>query len=473
MTLATTPRYNPARVTRSDGHAVVIGASVAGLLAGRVLSDAFGEVTVVEKDPLPEEAVARNGVPQAKHAHLLMEAGRATIEDLLPGYCEGLLESGALLLDGSTDVKQYIGGGFMADGTERTPMYAASRPLFEREIRTRVRDLPGVTFHGECSFVEYLSDGDDRIDGVRIRENETERELRADLVVDATGRTSRTPEWLAANGYATPDVEEVPVGTNYSTTRFERPEDERWSIAMLPDAPRKRGWVAFPIEGGEWIVGLAGIHGARPPTDPEAFEGFIADRPTNVGRRFVEEYDFSTAEIDAYPFPSNIRRYYEALEAFPEGLVVVGDAISSFNPIYGQGMSVAALESIALHDCLADGYRSNIATAFFDRAEPIVDIAWRMAIGADFEFEETTGPKPRGLSVFNRYISRLVRKAHTDGILRSAFYRVTMLEEPPTALLRPGIFRRVVSPRTRSTGETIDPVELVSRSGDRTVPSDD
>ena len=323
-----------------------------------------------------------------------------------------------------------------------------------------------------CEFVEYLRDGDERIEGVRVREDGTERERYADLVVDATGRTSRTPTWLELHGYDPPAAEKVPVDMRYSTARFERPESTRFSVAMLPDAPRRRGWAAFPIEGGEWIVGLSEIHGTQPPTDPEGFERYVTERPTDLGRRFVETYDFSSAGIEPYPFPANVRRRYETLSAFPDGLVVVGDAISSFNPIYGQGMSVAALEALALSTCLAEGYRSDVAPAFFDHAAPIVDIAWKLAVGADFAFERTTGPKPRGVSLFDRYVSRLVRKAHTDGKLRSAFYRVVTMQEPPTALFRPAVLRRVMSPRTRTTGTGVDPVALVSASGAEAARSD-
>ncbi|AUX09491.1 monooxygenase FAD-binding protein [Halalkaliarchaeum desulfuricum] len=473
MTLSHTRRYDPARVSERDGHAVVIGASVAGLLAGRVLSDGFASVTIIDKDSLPDEPVARKGVPQSDHAHLLMEAGRATIEDLFPGYCEDLIAAGALLLDGASDVNHYLEGDFMADGTERVPMYAASRPLFEQQIRRRVRDLSGVRLRAECSFVDYLSDDAGDIKGVTVSEGGTEDDIHADLVVDATGRTSRTPNWLTAHGYDAPDVEEVTVDTAYSTGWFERPPDRRWSIAMLPDAPRKRGWVAIPIENDEWIVGLSGIHGVRPPTEPEAFEEYIANCPTSVGRWFVETYEFADREIEPYPFPSNVRRYYERLDDFPDGLVVVGDAITSFNPIYGQGMSVAALESLVLHSCLADGYRSAIATEFFERASPILDVAWQMAIGTDFAFEETTGSKPTGLSVFNRYMSRLVRKAHSDGRLRTAFYRVMMMEQPPTSLFRPSIARRVLSPRTRTTGASVDPAALMASGKTTPAPGDD
>ena len=446
MVLATTSRYDSGNVAERGGRAVVVGASVGGSLAARVLSDGFDEVTVFDRGPLPDEPVARQGVPQAEHAHLLLEGGRVAIEDLLPEYSAELVSAGGVCLDGETDVRQYVRGGFLADGTRQRPMYTASRGLFEQRIRTRVADLPGVTVREECLFVDYLTGENGAVEGVRVREDGTERDLRAQLVVDATGRTSRTPDWLAAQGYGSPPVDEVHVDISYSTARFERADDEEWALSMLPDAPRKRGWAALPIEDGEWIVGLSGMHGTGTPTDREGFERFLAAMPTDDGRQFVETHEWATDEIHTYPFPSSVRRRYEALDRFPTGLVVLGDAIASFNPIYGQGMSVAALEALVLHDCLADGYRSGVAPEFFQRVEPTVDAAWQLAVGSDFGFEATEGPKPAGLALTGRYLDRLLRKAHTDHRLRTAFQRVATLEEAPSSLFRPGIVGRVLRP---------------------------
>lgn len=163
-------------------------------------------------------------------------------------------------------------------------------------------------------------------------------------------------------------------------------------------------------------------------------------------KQLLDTQPWISDEVAHYPFPSNLRRRYEDLDRFPDGLVVVGDGIASFNPVYGQGMSVAALESLLLHDRLATSGLEDLAPRFFEASTEVVDVAWTMAVGPDFRFPQTTGRKPRGTGLVSRYLSRLHRKAHTDGALRDAFTRVVMMEQPPTTLLHPGVVWRVLKP---------------------------
>lgn len=447
MTLATVPRYDSDGVSEVGEHAVVVGGSMAGLLTARILSDGFKEVTVVEKDPMPDEPVARRGVPQSRHIHVLMEAGRATLEDLFPGYCEDLISAGGLVIDGVSDVSLYGEGNLLADGSERLPMYCATRPLIEQVVRQRVSNLDRVHVRDDCQFTDYLvDDAVTTVEGVVVRDDDSEKEeVSADLVVDATGRTSRTPTWLEEQGYTPPDVDEVRVDLSYSTAFVERPVKDRRAFMMLPSPPLTRGGVVSPVEENRWIVTMAGVHGDDPPTDREEFTDFAATLPIPV-EQILDEHPWDSEDIDHYPFPSSLRRRYEDVDRFPEGLVVVGDALVSFNPIYGQGMSMAALEALQLHHTLATSGQEDLALRFFDRAEEVIDVAWMMAVGADFQFSQTEGPKPRGTELFNRYLSRLIRKAHTDGELRVAFHRVIMMEQPPTSLLSPQTMWRVLRP---------------------------
>lgn len=448
MTLSTVPRYDNDRIDTVGEHAVVVGASLAGLFAARVLSDGFDEVTVIDRDLLPDEPVARRGVPQAGHPHVLLEAGRATLEDLFPGFCKEILTAGGLMIDAASELKYYDEGGFVADGPNRLPMYCASRPLFEQVIRRRVGALDSVTLRTDCRVTDYLADdGATTVTGVVVRDGDSGRtELTADLVVDATGRTSRTPTWLEAHGYAPPTVDEVQIDLAYSTAVIERPADDRRTVLVPPSPPRPRGGGLMPIEDDRWLVNIHGMHGDHPPTDPEGFTDFAASLPVSDLEHLLDTQPWVSEDIDYYPFPSNIRRRYEGLDQFPAGLVVIGDAIASFNPIYGQGMSVAALEALLLHHAFAAGGRENLALRFFERTEAVVDLVWRMAVGGDFGFPETEGPKPRGTDLFNRYLSRLLRSAHSDAELTDAFYRVLRLEHPPTALLHPTVMWRVLFP---------------------------
>jgi 2-polyprenyl-6-methoxyphenol hydroxylase-like FAD-dependent oxidoreductase len=453
MTLATVPRYDRSTVPTVGERAVVVGGSVAGLCTARVLADAFSEVLVLERDPFPDEPAVRDGAPQTSHPHALLEAGRATLEDFFPGFGEDLLRDGGLMVDAASEMVYYDRGGFAADPPGRLAMYCASRALFEHVIRRRIRALDGVQLRGDCQFVDFLTEGEPpAVAGVRFRgEDGTERTSEADLVVDASGRTSRTPRWLDDHGYDAPPVDEVHVDLTYSSIRIERPPDDRRTFFNLPTPPRTRGAAFIPIENGQWEVILSGIHGDDAPRERERFVAFADTLPVDEIGDLVRSQQWLSDEIHQYPFPSSLRRRYERLDRFPEGLVVTGDAIASFNPVYGQGMSVAALDALLLHHALADGGLDGLADRFFDEAAEVVDIVWKIAVGADFEFPQTTGPKPPGTDLFNRYIGRLIRRSHGDGELTEAFYRVFRLEQPPTSLLRPSIVWRVLRPSVGSS----------------------
>lgn len=472
--LESVPRYDADRISPVGDRAVVVGGSMAGLLAARVLADAFEEVVVIERDELPDGPVPRRGVPQGRHPHVLQEAGRSTLEDLFPGFGEDLLSAGGLLVDSATEFQFYMEGDFLAEAPTRLPMYCASRPLFEETTRRRLAAFDGVAVRGSCQFVEYDVDDDaSAVQGVVVRnEDDVEETIGAQLVADATGRTSRTPAWLEDNGFRSPPTDEVYVDVAYSTAVFERPEDERRSLMMLPDPPRTRGAALFPVEGGRWLFTLFGVHGDHPPTTIGDFADFAASLPTPEFGTLVDEHGPVSEEVHCYPFPTEVRHRYEDLDRFPSGLVVIGDAVASFNPFYGQGISVAALEALQLHHVLAAG-RVDLARRFFERAEGVVDDAWTLAVGADFAFAETTGPKPRGTDLVNRYLARLTRKAHSDGALAEAFARVITMERRPASLFRPGIAWRVLRPTAlddelTDSAKTGGPVDG-SREGDATA----
>lgn len=448
MTLSTKDRFDPADLRSVGERAVVVGGSMAGLSTARALAEGFEEVVVLERDPLPDEPVARKGAPQTSHPHALLEAGRATFEDLFPGFSETVLSEGGLLVDAGTEMAYYDEGGFVADTDERLPSYCASRALFEHVVREQVRDRASVDLRGNHQFTGYRTDEDaSAVTGVTFRDpTGDEQTMSADLVVDATGRTSRTPTWLENNGYESPPVDEVQIDVTYSTIRIERPPDDRRIFLVPPSAPRTRGGVLIPVEGGDWEVIVQGVHGDDAPTDPAAFQEFVDSLPVGELGSLVASQPWVSEDIEHYPYPSSRRRRYEDLDRFPDGLVVTGDAIASFNPVYGQGMSVAAMEAVLLQQALADGGLDGVARRFYDRAAGVVDEVWGMATGADFDFPQTTGPKPTGTDLLNWYSSRLLSRAHSDPVLSEAFLRVMRLEEPSTSLLRPGIAWRVLRP---------------------------
>ena len=448
MTLETVPAYDSQRVDPVRDHAVVVGASIAGLLAARILSDGFEQVTVVERDTLPDEPRTRNGAPHAQQPHVLQEAGRAIIEDLFPGYGDDLVSEGGLIIDLASDFNFYDEDGYLADAHARMPGYAGSRPLLESVIRKRVSEFDEVQLRDGTRVVDYRTDEPGTtVTGVEIQGSDgTRTSISADLTVDATGRTSRTPKWLESQGYESPEVAEVNVDLAYSTTIVARDADDQRAFWAPASPPYTRGGGTIPIENGQRQVVLHGVHGDDPPRNADDFRDFASTLQITEVEEILDAYEILSEDIHYYPFPSNRRRYYEALDRFPDGLLVVGDAIASYNPIYGQGMSVAALHALVLHHTLAENGLGEIGLEFFADVEPIVETAWMMAVGGDFQFPETTGPKPRGTTLMGWYLSRLTRKAHTDRDLAERFFRVIMMEKSPSTLLRPGVMWRVLKP---------------------------
>jgi len=446
MTLATVDRYDPAALGTIGGRAIVIGGSMAGLSAAGVLADGFEEVVVVERDPLPDDPVSRDGAPQTSHPHALLEAGRATFEDIFPGFSEAVLSKGGILIDSGTDMDHYDQGGFLSDTTERFPTYCATRALFEHVVREQVAETSTVRFRDGAQVTGLELDDTGTVTGVSVRANDGEERLAADLVVDATGRTSRTPTWLEAHDFEAPAVDEVQVDVTYSTIRIERPPTDRRVLFVPPSAPRTRGAALIPVEDDRWEVIVQGVHGDDAPTDPGRLLEFIDTLPVAELGTLVRQQSWTSDGIDHYPYPASRRHRYEDLDRFPDGLVVLGDAIASFNPIYGQGMSVAALEAVELQHTLASDGLTDVGPRFFERAARVVDTAWQMAIGADFQFPQTTGPKPTGVGLSNAYTTRLLSQAQTDPVLSAAFLRAMRLEVPPSTLFAPRVVWRVLRP---------------------------
>lgn len=447
MTLATVPPYDAGSVRQTSGNAIVVGGSMAGLLAARVLADRYPAVTVLDRDPLVDEPDPRPGVPQATQPHGLLEGGRATIEDLFPGYCESLSEAGGIEVDTGSDVEFYDDDVELAKtGVDRT-MFCATRPLLELVVRRHLDGVPGVDFRGGCTVLDYLHD--DRrgvVEGVQIRdESGTSTSLEADLVVDATGRTSRTPTWLAEHDYPEPPLDEVHIDVQYGSVLAERPPGDRRTVFLPASHPHRRGALVVPVEGDRWIVNLHGFHGDHPPGDIDGFREYAEGLATPVVADLLDDVSITSETVNRYPIPSSRRYRYEDLDRFPDGLLVVGDAIASFNPIYAQGMTVAAFEALFLHHALADG-DDDIATRFYESASSVVDIAWSMGVGPDFEYPETEGPRPTGSRIAGRYMSRLQRRARHDPVLTEALTRVIQFEQPPSSLFRPRVLWRVLSP---------------------------
>ncbi len=445
-------------------HAVVLGAGIAGLLAARVLADAFRRVTVVERDPLPEGTAPRRGVAQGRHAHLLVPSGTQILGEMFPGLLDALTVGSVPVIRDFAEFRFAPGGRpLRLTGRPATPFVCqASRPFLEGHIRARIRALPTVEIVDRCEVLGLVSDAArNRVVGVRILRriaDGVEQTVDADLTVDATGRGARTPAWLAALGYNQPPEERLTIHLRYATRHLRlRPEAlggaKAVGIGAQPDRPT--GLVLFAQENDQWILTAIGYHGHHPPTDPDGFLAFVeAAAPSDVfaAIRDAEPLD----DIHGYQFPANLRRRYERLRRFPVGLLVIGDAICSTNPAYALGMSVAALQTVALRDALAGGDR-DMARRFFRAAARPVGMAWQLTVGADLSLPQVKGSRPLSVRIVNAYVRRIQDAAEHDPLVAARFLRVASLQDPATRMFRPATARRVLFGAKRGRVPAIDP----------------
>lgn len=448
-------------MTRTDRErAVVLGGSIAGLLAAHVLADTFAEVVVVDRDRLGTGPGPRRGTPQAHHVHGLLARGHDVLEELLPGLTAELAGLGAPVGDMLADTRICFGGSRFRRATSGLTAVCVSRPTLEAAVRRRVVASAGVRVLDGRDVVGLVTSSDARrVTGAKVigrADGSAEERLDADLVVDATGRGSRLPGWLEAAGYEPPPRERVTVRVGYASRRYHLAPGALGGDLVLLSAPtpdRPRGGALSLIEGGHCLVTLMGVLGDHPPTDPPGFERFAAD----LALGDVREALVGAQPLDdpvGYRYPASVRTRYDRLTRFPEGLVVLGDAICTLNPIYGQGMTVAALEAMALRRHLADGGRPRPRRYLRDVGR-ISALAWGMATSADLSFPEVAGRRTPAGRALGRYVARVQAGAAHDARLGTAFLRVTSMVDPPPALFRPSVVARAMTTRGRAPGERL------------------
>jgi 2-polyprenyl-6-methoxyphenol hydroxylase-like FAD-dependent oxidoreductase len=432
----------------SSDQVVVLGASMAGLLAARVLSERFERVVVIERDPLPPIGEHRRGVPHGRHLHGLHPRGREILDELFPGFTGTLTASGAVGCDVLGDLRWQLSGHQLRQARIGLPALFASRPFLEGHVREMVQRLPGVRILDQHSIRGLTVTPDRRrITGVEVRPagGGAPDQVAASLVVDATGRGSRTPVWLGELGYPRPAQDRVEIGLGYATRTYVlRPGAMNGDQMILTGATpaNPRGGVLAVMEGGRHILTVVGICGDHPPTDPSAFDEFVAALPSA---------DIAAAIAGARPlddpvpfrFPASVRHRYERLVRFPAGLLVIGDAVCSFNPVYGQGITVAATQAMTLRRLLTrDGVPD--ARRYFRAIAAAIDVPWDIAVGADLAFPQVPGKRSAKVRLVNAYLPRLHAAAARDGALAAALVRVIGLKDRPQTLLRPDRALRVL-----------------------------
>lgn len=492
-------------------HAIVLGAGIAGMMTARVLADSYRRVTILERDVLPV-GEHRRGAAQGRHLHGLMERGRQIMESLYPGMTAELAERGAPQTELLATTRWYLSG--LRARPTATGMIALlpSRPLLESVLRARTAALPGVRVVERVGAVGLVVAGSGRVTGVRVVSSGAPAEdllavadlvasggaandraaaataalavgegapaararigtpaapagigtpaeravtITADLVVDATGRGSRASEWLTQLGFEAPPEERNEVNVGYASRTYRhRPEhldgDVGVIISTVPG--RNRGGVACLIEGDRWHVSLSGMLGDHPPTDPVEFEAFAATLAAPDIHGIITRAE-PLDDVVPHRYRGSLRRRYERVDASPEGFLAIGDAVCSFNPLYAQGMSVAAQQVEALRDCLRSD-EPDLPRRFYTRVTPAIDVVWAMSGNADLSHPGVEGNRTARTRLINAYVRRAHVAASRDSAVALAFMRLANLVDTPDILLRPAMMARILRPgaRLRSAG---------------------
>lgn len=440
------------RHSKIGQRAVVIGAGMAGLAAVGAVADYFEQVIVLERDRLPGRAVPRPGTPQSRHLHGLLSGGQRALTDLFPHFVQDLVEAGAVPLRVGSEIRTEIAGlGALPSRDFGWLSYGASRPLVELITRRQTERLTNVTVRSECRVIEITATADgSMVTGVRYESaDEREEILAADLVVDASGRGAPTFALLRSSGRPVPDEIVIGIDLHYTTTTFRIPQDAStdWRAVVTHPrargAERRRGGALFPMEGNRWTLTLMGLLGEQAPAEPDGFIDYAQGIETQTIYNAIKHAE-RQSEFDRYALPASTWRRFDRLISFPHGLVPIGDAICRFNPIYGQGMSVAAQEARLLNELVKDRVTqadplAGLALAFFSESLPLIEAPWSMSAVPDLAFSATRGERPEDFESELKYRGALTRIAMRDAAIHRLLMEVQHLLKPPSVLKDPAI----------------------------------
>jgi 2-polyprenyl-6-methoxyphenol hydroxylase-like FAD-dependent oxidoreductase len=440
-------------------RAVVLGASMGGLLAARVLADFFDTVTVVERDVLADGPVVRRGVPQGRHVHVLLARGAQILNELFPGFLDDLVADGAPVWNDGELSKLHLsfGGhdilrsGKVAKEPTALAIHMPSRPFLECHVRRRLQAMRNVTILGGHEVAEVTTTPDRRrVTGARVVDpNGAERELTADVVMDAMGRGAHTPALLERLGCGRPVEDHIVMHTSYVSQLLRIPHgtlaEMLVDIGPAPDRPA--GMFLSGYEHDTWMFTVFGMAGHQPPGDLAGMLAFAQEYcPDHLiaALRAAEP----VSEVAHHHMPSSQWRRYDKMPELPDGLLVCGDAVCSVNPIYGQGMTLAALEAAALRECLRDG-AADLPRRYFRASAKPIGVAWQMVASSDLAFPEVAGRRSRWMRIATRLVDWAMAASESDLVVAVRFFRVNSLIDSPIRLLHPAFLYRVAAVNLR------------------------
>ena len=413
--------------------AIVVGAGIGGLAAAAALSQHMSDVLVIDRDILLHDNAARLGVGQGAHTHQLLKAGELALERLLPGITDNFVAAGAVQMTVGRDVKVYDFGGWMDDCDAGFTVTSLSRPAYEGVLRRRVVALENVRFHSETPVRRFVVE-DGHCTGVQLEDGAI---LAADLVVDSTGLTAPLLHQLQEEGHAEFPTEDIRINVAYTTGRFRRPEkwrDDQIGYFVLPSPPDTHFGLMLPIEDGQWILSLGARGGAVPPRDLQAFKEYAKGLVEPHVYERIKDAEV-VGELRTFRKPTATRhRIWEATK-WPQRLIPIGDAMSSVNPTYGQGMTVAACEADALETLLAGQTPlDDLVKAYLAIAGEISGRAWSLSTNSDYVYPETEGERPANFAMSRALAATLRKLADEDMEFRHLRYRLVHMLETADAL---------------------------------------
>lgn len=454
MTGKTTVRYGGL----GGRHAIVIGASTTGMAASAVAARHFDSVTTIDRDRMPAEPRWRKGVPQSHHGHILLRGGQNVFNHYFPGLSTDLLGRGSVEVDMANDICWYHSGGWKKRFDSGLTMLCQTRGFLEHYIRERLLQLPNVTMMENTKVLGYRV-GSGRITGVELADGTF---LDADLVIDASGRNSDTPRHLGSLGFGPPEVSELKVDIGYSTTLFTPPVGPRDWKAMLIHSrpPATRTAALLPTEGGRWIVTLLGWQGDYAGTDIESFLEWTKGLPVPDLYEALRDAT-CVADIHRWRFPANLRHHYDKLASAPEGLVVIGDANTSLNPLYAQGMSHGAVGTSILDECLSQqrtaagpGRIDGLAKRFHQAYSRFLDECWFTSTVEDYGAVSANGGARLVSKLASWYFGKVTEMTWHDAAVAREFIDVMHLQRAPLTLMRPSVVMRALLPTSSAAHQS-------------------
>jgi 2-polyprenyl-6-methoxyphenol hydroxylase-like FAD-dependent oxidoreductase len=425
-------------------RAIVIGAGMAGLMAAVALSDFFDDVLIIEKDALPRSPELRKGVPQGAHVHTFLGYAVEAMEELIPGIMEDLYSAGAVKIRRNKDIwfHDSVGPTPIRDVGIITP--SVTRPLLEHTTRQRVLALPNVRLHDSTRLQEFEVDAEGQVIGVQVEtEGESER-IPADLVLECSGRATRLPRWLSAQGFGEAPAQRLKILMGYTSGLFRPPPDlvgDNWACLMLAIPPGRRAAYLTPVDGGLWLATMYGRGGDMAPRDAEGFVEWSKGLPHPVIYEKLSQAE-PVSDFRIYKIPYGIWNRYDQMPRFPGGLLPMGEAMTSFNPMYGQGISLSAAQALALRSVLANSLNGDLAARYFAKCNELNSIGWSVMETRDLAYASTDGERPADLEERWRVGAAIRRLGEQDSEIHALSVRVTHLLEPPSALARPDIIER-------------------------------